>query len=262
MSIRYQIVGEKLSIMKISKIKIIVDGILIPFAIYFSISLLVSFFIRYVLSFENENAVLNQGIANIFTFLALCPLYIIYRKNNHIETSKLSFGVCLYMIPLAFSICVIGNVIVDYIPRASENIVTTEVYRLAEEYNVFLSLFIISIIVPIIEELIFRGFFYDAVKLLTNDVIAIIFTSLAFAIAHVDFRQMLYALFAGFFLAYIRYKYKNVIYTILMHLLMNMITLVFIPSILLNNDLKSRLYVLFISFAMLFFTIYRINIKK
>ena len=262
MLIHCQIVGEKLSIMKISKIKIIVDGILIPFAIYFSISLIVSFFIRYVLSFENENAVLNQGISNIFTFIALFPLYIIYRKKNHIETSKLSFRVCLYMIPLAFSLSVIGNVLVDYIPRATENVVTTEVYRLAEEYNVFLSLFIISIIVPIIEELIFRGFFYDTVKLLTNDVVAIIFTSLAFAIAHVDFRQMLYALFAGVFLAYVRYKFKNLIYPIFMHLLMNFVTLIFVPSILSNHDIKSRIYALFICFAMLFFTMYRISLNK
>lgn len=248
--------------MKISKLKVVTDGILIPFAIYFLITLLVSFVIGLSSSVENPNLVLTQGISNIFIFIVLCPLYIHFMKRYEIETSKFSLGVCLYMISLAFSICIIGNVAVDYIPRASENIVTTEVYRLAQEYNIYLSLFVVSVLIPIIEELIFRGFFYDAVKLLTNDVIAIIFTSIAFAIAHVDFRQMLYALFAGVFLAFIRYKYKNLIYTILLHLLMNLITLVFVPTVLQNNDIRSRLYVLFISFAMLFFTMYRINMKK
>lgn len=248
--------------MKISKLKVVADGILIPFAIYFLITLIVSFVIGLPSSVENPNLVLTQGISNIFIFIVLCPLYIVFSKRYEIETSKLCLRVCLYMIPLAFSICIIGNVVVDYIPRASENIVTTEVYRLAEEYNIYLSLFVVSVLIPIIEELIFRGFFYDAVKLLTNDVIAIIFTSIAFAIAHVDFRQMLYALFAGVFLAFIRYKYKNLIYTILLHLLMNLITLVFVPAVLQNNDIRSRLYVLFISFAMLFFTMYRINMKK
>ena len=248
--------------MKNSKLKVVADGILIPFAIYFLITLIVSFVIGLSSSVENPNLVLTQGISNIFIFIVLCPLYIVFSKRYEIETSKLSLRVCLYMIPLAFSICIIGNVAVDYIPRASENIVTTEVYRLAKEYNIYLSLFVVSVLIPIIEELIFRGFFYDAVKLLTNDVIAIIFTSIAFAIAHVDFRQMLYALFAGVFLAFIRYKYKNLIYTILLHLLMNLITLVFVPAVLQNNDIRSRLYVLFISFAMLFFTMYRINMKK
>lgn len=248
--------------MKTSKFRIILDGILIPFAIYMLVTIIVVAIFQLVTNSTDNNLVLMQGVSNIFIFAILCPLYVSFKKKHDIKTRPFSFGVCLYMIPLAFSICVIGNVAVDYIPRATENLVTTEVYKLAEEYNIFLSLFIVSVLIPIIEEMIFRGFFYDAVKLISNDVIAIIFTSLAFAIAHVDFRQALYALFAGVFLAYIRYKYRRLTYTILLHLLMNLTTIVFVPSILAVKDLRSRLYVLFVCFGMLFFTIYRINFQK
>lgn len=248
--------------MKTSKFRIILDGILIPFAIYMLVTIIVVAIFQLVTNSTDNNLVLMQGVSNIFIFAILCPLYVSFKKKYDIKTRPFSFGVCLYMIPLAFSICVIGNVAVDYIPRATENLVTTEVYKLAEEYNIFLSLFIVSVLIPIIEEMIFRGFFYDAVKLISNDVIAIIFTSLAFAIAHVDFRQALYALFAGVFLAYIRYKYRRLTYTILLHLLMNLTTIVFVPSILAVKDLRSRLYVLFVCFGMLFFTIYRINFQK
>lgn len=248
--------------MKTTKFRIALDGIVIPFAIYTIVTMTVVAIFSVVTKSVDHNLVLLQGISNIFIFAFLCPLYIAFKKKYDIKTRSFSFGVCLYMIPLAFSICIIGNVLVDYIPRATENIVTTEVYKLAEEYNIFLSLFIVSVLIPIIEELIFRGFFYDAVKLISNDVIAIIFTSIAFAIAHVDFRQALYALFAGVFLAYIRYKYRRLIYTILLHLLMNLTTIVFVPSILAVKDLRSRLYILFVCFGMLFFTIYRINFQK
>ena len=248
--------------MKTSKFRIILDGILISFAIYMLVTIIVVAIFQLVTNSTDNNLVLMQGVSNIFIFAILCPLYLSFKKKYDIKTRPFSFGVCLYMIPLAFSICVIGNVAVDYIPRATENLVTTEVYKLAEEYNIFLSLFIVSVLIPIIEEMIFRGFFYDAVKLISNDVIAIIFTSLAFAIAHVDFRQALYALFAGVFLAYIRYKYRRLTYTILLHLLMNLTTIVFVPSILAVKDLRSRLYVLFVCFGMLFFTIYRINFQK
>ena len=166
------------------------------------------------------------------------------------------------MIPLALSICVIGNVLVDYIPRETENMVTTEVYNLAREYNIYLSLFIVSVLIPIIEELLFRGFFYDAAKILANDVVAIIFTSFAFAIAHFELRQSIYAFFAGLFLGYIKYKYKNIIYTIVMHLLMNFFTLAIVPVILINKDIRMRAYVMLVCVAMLIFTMYRINMKK
>ena len=248
--------------MKVSKLRIVLDGILIPFIVYFVMTMIVAVIFMLVTGSSDSNLILIQGISNIFIFAILFPMYMSFKKKYDIKVWPFVFSRCLYMIPLAFSICVIGNIFVDYIPRNVENLVTTEVYRLAEEYNVFLSLFIVSVLIPIIEEIIFRGFFYDTVKLLSNDKVAIIFTSIAFAIAHVDFRQALYALFAGIFLAYIRYKYRRLIYTILLHLLMNLTTLVFVPSILAMNDVRSRMFTLFISVAILIFTMYRINFQK
>lgn len=248
--------------MKMSKLKIALDGILIPFLIYFLLTMLVSGLYIFVTGNEKPNLILVQGYANIFIFGFLCPLYIHFTKKYNIRSKSFNFSTGLYMIPIAFSVCIIGNILVDFIPRANENIVTMEVYKLAEEYNVFLSLFIVSVLIPIIEELIFRGFFYDAIKLMANDVIAIIFSSIAFAVAHVDLRQALYALFAGVILAYIKYKYKSLIYPIILHLLMNLTSLVIVPTVLAVTDIKYKLFTLFISVAILVVSIYRINITK
>ena len=248
--------------MKVSKLKIVLDGIIIPFIVYFVVTMIVAAVFMIVTGSTDSNLILVQGVSNIFIFAALFTMYMSFKRKYDIRTKPFVFSRCLYMIPLAFSICIIGNILVDYIPRNTENLVTTEIYRLAEEYNVLLSLFIVSVLIPIIEEIIFRGFFYDAVKLLSNDVVAIIFTSVSFAIAHVDFRQALYALFAGIFLGYIRYKFRRLSYTILLHLLMNLTTLVFVPSILAINDLRSKMFILFISVAILIFTMFRINFQK
>lgn len=248
--------------MEKNKFKIILDGILIPFVVYFFITVLVAVVYTLATGVEKPNAVLVQGIADIFVFVALYPLYIAFKKKYYIENKKFDFKTSLYMIPLALSICVIGNVLVDYIPRETENMVTTEVYNLAKQYNIYLSLFIVSVLIPIIEEMLFRGFFYDAAKLLANDVVAIVFTSLTFAIAHFELRQSIYAFFAGLFLGYLRYKYKNLLYPIITHLLMNLFTLVIVPAILINKNLSMRGFALLICFAMLVFTLYRINMKK
>lgn len=248
--------------MKNSKIRIIFDGIIAPFVISFLITVTVSAVYVLITHDLDPNLILVQGIASVFVFAALYPLYMMFKKKYEIKTKDFMFSVCLYMIPLAFSICVIGNVAVDYIPRVTENAVTMEVYKLAEEYNVFLSLFLVSVVIPIVEELMFRGFFYDTVKILSNDLLAIIFTSIAFAVAHFEIRQSIYALFAGLFLAYIKYKYRRLIYTIILHLLMNLTTLVFVPTVLSVNDIRNRAYILFVTIAILLISLYRINYKK
>lgn len=248
--------------MEKNKFKTILDGILVPFIIYFFVTVIVTIVYTLISGSEKPNAVLVQGISNIFIFAALYPLYIAFKNKYNVRSDKFDFKTCLYMIPLALSICVIGNILVDYIPRETENMVTTEVYNLAKEYNIYLSLFIVSVLIPIIEELLFRGFFYDAAKILANDIVAIVFTSFTFAVAHFELRQSLYAFFAGLFLGYIKYKYKNILYPIVTHLLMNFFTLVIVPSVLITKDIKIRLYVLLICVAMLIFTMYRINIKR
>ena len=248
--------------MKKSKLRIAVDGIIIPFVVYFVVSVATASIFVLITNNMNPNLVLVQGISNIFMFALLFPLYVLFKKKYKIKSENIKLSACLYMIPIAFSVCIIGNVLVDFIPRTEENLVTMEVYKLAEEYNVYLSLFIVSVLIPIIEEIIFRGFFYDAIMLISNDIFAIILSSIAFAVAHVDLRQGLYALFAGLILAYIRYKYKNLIYTILLHLLMNFSSLVFVPSVLAIEDLRQRMMVVFISVAILFFSIMRISLRK
>ena len=74
--------------MEKSKFKIILDGILLPFVIYFFITMLVSFVYVLINGGEKPNAVLVQGIANIFVFAALYPLYVTFKKRYDIVNYK------------------------------------------------------------------------------------------------------------------------------------------------------------------------------
>ena len=243
-------------------INLILEGIIIPYLIYVLIAIIISMIYSHIFGKDNINFVLNQGISNVFALLILIPIYIRFIFKNNIKIKDFVISKSFYLIPLAFSICIICNVLLDFMPRASENIVSEEVMKLTEEYNIMLSLIIIAIIDPIVEEIIFRGFFYDTVKILSNDIFAIIFTSIVFAIAHSDLRQGIYAFIAGIVFSYVKYKYGNIIYNIIMHLLMNLTTLVFVPGILEIDNIRYKFYVLFIMFAMAFFSIYRIYIAN
>lgn len=251
--------GERLGMIIKNKLKLILNGIIVPYIIYTIIVFFVAaLFI--VLKGDNEiNVVFVQGISNVVSLVVLLPIYVIFRKNNRINNYKIIVLRFFYLIAMSFAICIIGNILADFIPHYGINKVTEEISKMTEEYNIGVTLVIVTIFIPILEELLFRGFFYDTIKLISNDIIAIILSSIAFAIAHWDLRQSLYALFAGVFIAYIKYKYNSIIYTIFMHLFMNFTSMIFISTLNLSSDFRQKIFILFISFSILILSLIRIN---
>ena len=76
------------------------------------------------------------------------------------------------------------------------------------------------IVAPIVEELIFRKIVIDRLSVF-GDRNAIIFSSVAFGLIHVNLYQFFYATALGFILGYVYTKTRNVKYSIFMHMLIN-----------------------------------------
>ena len=245
-------------IIKNNKIKLIFEGIFVPYIIYVLGSVIIFNIIKQLSA--STNIILIQGISNSVILLFLIPLYIKFLNNHSIKCEFYSPKLFIYIIILGFSLCFICNIIIDYIPRTTENIVSENVYKLTEELNAYVTLLIICIIVPLIEEIIFRGFFYDTVKLISNDIIAILFTSVSFALAHSDLQQILYAFIAGILLSYIKCKFKNIIYSIVFHLIMNLTSYIFMPLVFSIDNNINKLYILFLMFSIFFFVLIRIHL--
>ena len=245
------------------KIKILIKGVAIPIIIFVGISLFVGLiFNSYIGKDGDFNPVIAQGVADIFIFIIYLPLYIRFRKNKKLKSKDFAFSYCLFMIPLAFSLCLLGNTILNCFFDLSKNVVSSEVELIFEKYGFFLCFIIVAVLVPIIEEMLYRGFIYDACTIVGNEIVAIIVSSLLFSIMHGNIEQMIYALYASIFFSYVRYKYKSVIYTIILHVLMNLTTLVFSEPIILAKGIKEKAFIIFISLAILIITIYRMNYRK
>ncbi len=244
-----------------SKFKLIAEGVLLPFAIFWGITFIITLFYIVITANLKPNLIMLQGISNIFCIIVLFPLYAWFLKKYSISEPKFEVKNCFYLIAISFAICIVGNILVDFIPKGEENKVTKEVMEMIEKYNVYVSILFVAVLIPIVEELIFRGFFYETIKMIANDKFAIIITSIIFAIAHWDLRQGIYAFFAGIFLGYIKYKYRKLVYTIWMHLLMNFASVVFVQHLPVD-DIKEKLFIMFIGIAILFFSMYRINMKN
>ena len=242
-----------------NRFKIVLDGAFIPFIVFVGITLLTTFIYCIIYGIENINAMLVQGIADIFVICALIPIYMNFNKKYGITKSSVTLKKVLYIIPLSISICIIANILIQFLPTTKNNVVTKEIIELTEKYNLGISILLVALFVPIVEELIFRGFFYNVIYILKSHKTAIIITSIIFGIAHFNLEQGIYGLIAGLFLAYIRYKFNNLIYTIIMHLIMNFCSLTVIAQILLKSNIYRQMNILTLCVIILVLIIYRIN---
>lgn len=250
------------------KMMIIIDGMLIPFAIYVGITVVVSYVYTTISllngkvsidNLKNINYVLVQGIASAFMIIVLIPLYRHFKNKYDVYTAKFNFGKVKYVITLAFALCVASNILLQFLPSTIDNAVSKQVQMMTEDYGMLVSLFIVSFLIPIVEELLFRGFLYSGASLLGGAVFAIAFTSTLFGLIHFNLEQGIYAVIAGVFLSYVRYKYDSVLYAVIMHLMMNATSIIFSGAIYGLKSIREKMFVVFIMLAIIIMSMYKIK---
>lgn len=171
---------------------------------------------------------------------------------------KYNLKAFLYLIPLSFGICMVGNILVGFFFNTAENPVSKELAEMVSNGQIMKAILVVGVVSPLIEELVFRFLLYYLVKRFTNYKVAIITTTVAFAIVHGNIEQGLYALFAGLFLGTIRYLYDSIFCPIFMHITINLMALFFSGYISMEAPIRDRLFILFISSAILALSSYRI----
>lgn len=87
--------------------------------------------------------------------------------------------------------------------------------------NVILALIVSVIVAPVVEEIVFRGALYRAFERLSAGWVAVIVSSILFALAHVNPVHMAYALILGLLLGLLRMKTKSIVPCIALHFIYN-----------------------------------------
>ena len=89
----------------------------------------------------------------------------------------------------------------------------------------FIGIVFATILAPIIEEIVFRGWILKALQKYGN-VVAITISSLVFGIYHGTITQSVPAIFIGIIFAILTIKYKSIIPSIIVHLLSNSLSVI------------------------------------
>ncbi|WP_370450888.1 lysostaphin resistance A-like protein [Mesonia sp. HuA40] len=79
------------------------------------------------------------------------------------------------------------------------------------------------VIMPILEEFLYRGLVMKKLLIKTNYKVAILVSSILFGLGHLDFEKSLVTFFSGLIIGYVFWKSKNLFYPIIIHIVINLL---------------------------------------
>jgi len=100
----------------------------------------------------------------------------------------------------------------------------------APKINEIMYLFLMVIITPIVEEIVYRGFLFNQLLKKYSLKIALIVSSLIFALIHLRFTGIGFLFVYGLFFGYVYYKTNSLIAPILAHFTINFLAMFSTPS--------------------------------
>ena len=201
---------------------------------YFVLSQVLSLSILLAELIHLENPILYRWCINLiplFSTLILFFIVILHFKNTkfHVIETRLSLSLPLLIVSILCGVFIVYiqtplNYLYQYLPGVNhfdgfnKEVLDFKIY--------FLPKFISSIIlIPIIEEFIFRKLIFGNLILSNNILISIIYSSLLFASIHLpDVSQFYTTILGGSIAAILFYKSSNqIIYPIVFHVTWNLI---------------------------------------
>ena len=175
----------------------------------------------------------NQWISFLLNVVPLYgiafPVMLCLLRGTHgfaPAKKKLSFEAILVLFPMGVSLMIIGNIVsqivISYIARffpwINQNDPVTE---LLTENGLLVTVILTLVVAPVMEELLFRKILLDRISPL-GEGISILLSGFLFGALHCNLQQFFYATLFGMLLAFIYLKTGKVIYTMLLHMLINL----------------------------------------
>ena len=219
-------------------------------------------------------------ISAICNYILPFPILIFLMKkldSENLEKESLSLKTFFQYFCISYTLMIIGNLIglaiTFAIGEAIQSDIANPIQTLINSTDILLNLIIISIIGPIFEEMLFRKLLIDR-TIKYGARISIILSATLFGLMHGNLNQFFYAFLLGGFFAYVYIKTGNILYTIILHIFLNLIGSVFSLFVVESANAIAQgtyagfdisiilIYIIFIITAMLFGLLGLVNYKK
>ncbi|MBQ7095923.1 MAG: CPBP family intramembrane metalloprotease [Clostridia bacterium] len=140
------------------------------------------------------------------------------------EKKRLSPREAILFFSISYAFVYMGQLISNYLSKVLKLVKGNEIHEPLQQYmenfSPLMILVVMVILAPIFEELLFRKLIIDRL-LPYSKRLAMVVSGLVFGIIHGNFQQFFYAFFVGIIFGYVYIKTGRLIYTILMHMIIN-----------------------------------------
>jgi hypothetical protein len=194
---------------------------------YLALYIVVSFLSPFILGLMGiEISIINQIISSSIIFSFMVLLINQDKLNKKGWLTRFSQKELIKTLELAFSSIIFVNLFLVYLfPNFIDNNmpeVLKEQFESIALSSPLLALLAIGILAPIAEELLFRGAIYNLIKDSVGKYIALLVSSVLFALIHLNIYQASYTLFIGLFLGIVLMKTGSLWLPIIFHIVYNL----------------------------------------
>ena len=214
----------------IRKIWNVISPVIVLFVLYFGVVYGAALIARGVSSAPLDNTLGKYFsiVAAVALILVIVVEYLIFRKDQVIQSRLLYrkpvyFAVlfvlgaaCSHGLNLLVSLFNINGIFDSY------ESVETEIFAQGVIFVIIRAL----ILVPIAEELVFRGLVFRRMKNYTNFWLAAIVSSVLFGLYHMNLGQGIYAFLFGILLCLVYRKFDNIIAPMILHFSANLLSVI------------------------------------
>ena len=202
-----------------------------PIFVYYLISAFVFFALNILLGETQEIYMLKQAVSSGAT---IPVLFALWKQDNEMERvvygkEKRSLGQYVVQAVLACTAAGTFGVALNNFIAMTPLVQVSEGFQTANENffggGVWMQVLASCVVVPVAEELLFRGIVLKRVALFAGETIGIIYSALLFGLIHVNLVQFIYAALLGALLAVIVVKTKRVSLAVLGHATANLIAI-------------------------------------
>ena len=166
-------------------------------------------------------------LTDIPNMIFLVVFWLVIRRIPKSDWQKetLSFKSMFQIFVMMYAVGTVFNLVGTYISQAAPAGGTEQLDMINAMVTsgIPTGIMMTVVIAPILEELIFRKLILDRIRNY-GEKTAIVFSALCFGLFHGNLTQFLYAFMIGLFLGYVYCKTGKVLYTMIMHALVNLIS--------------------------------------
>ena len=204
----------------------------LSYSVLLIVNIVLVILLRYVFPDVRE-AITGNNVSKILVgvlpnWLISYPLLVVLLRRKPSEKPErhdLGFFELIMYIAISFGIVFCANLtglgVVQVIQKISGYTLINPTDELLKDQNAMLLVVMVALIGPILEEIVFRKLLIDAIGRY-NAGVAVIISGVIFGIIHSNISQFFYTLAFGLFLGFIYLKTGRLLYTIIMHVSINL----------------------------------------